>query len=86
MRHHLSEGELHFTYIPKFREYGISYADGGDSMQLIAYCPWCGHALPKSLRMEWFNELETLKIDPDGEVPTRYCTDEWWANESINPA
>jgi hypothetical protein len=78
MRQHLGGAELHFTYIPKFREYGIGYADGGNSMQLIAHCPWCGDALPKSLRIEWFDELDALKIDPYGELPLCYQTDEWW--------
>jgi hypothetical protein len=38
------------AYTPRFREYGIMIHDGGPSVTLIAFCPWCGARLPESLR------------------------------------
>ena len=71
MKAHLESGDLHLHYNPKFREYGIGYADDGISVQLLSFCPWCGSSLPVSLREKWFDELESLGIDPfgDSEIP-----------------
>jgi hypothetical protein len=80
MREHIQRGELNFFYIPKFREYGISYSDGGSSIQQVNYCPWCGGHLPSSLRNDWFEALEKQGIDPDGEIPEIYLSDKWWRN------
>jgi hypothetical protein len=33
MQNHIASGELHLAYLPKFREYGVNYADGGTSLQ-----------------------------------------------------
>lgn len=35
---------------PSQREYGLLIHDGGASMSVINYCPWCGAKLPESLR------------------------------------
>ena len=37
-------------YSPEFREYGLIIRDGGSSSVVIRFCPWCGSALPDSLR------------------------------------
>ena len=37
-------------YSAAFREYGLIVHDGGSSVVIIAYCPWCGTQLPGSLR------------------------------------
>jgi len=34
-------------YWPKSRTYGLMIHDGGPSMIVIAYCPWCGVKLPE---------------------------------------
>lgn len=78
MASHIETGDLHIHFYPKFREFGIGYADDGLSIQIINYCPWCGSALPSSLRNDWFDELDSLGIDPDGDVPSAYLTDAWW--------
>ena len=78
MTAHVAGGDLHFHFNPKFREYGISYSDDGTSIQLIRFCPWCGTFLGDSLRNQWFDELEALGVDSDGEIPVIYQTDEWW--------
>lgn len=68
------------NYRPKFREYGLIIHDGGSSIIRIRFCPWCGSALPASLRDRWFKELEALGIDPGEQaVPEQYQTSEWWA-------
>jgi hypothetical protein len=67
-------------YSPKFREYGLIVHDGGSSSIGIRFCPWCGSALPDSLRDRWFKELEGLGIDPgEQSVPEQYRTSAWWA-------
>jgi hypothetical protein len=69
-------------YWPKLREYGLLVHDGGSSMVVIEHCPWCGVRLPASLRDEWFDELERLGVDPDGEVPEGFLTDAWWRSSA----
>ena len=66
-------------YSPKLREFGILIHDGGASKASISFCPWCGSALPPSLRDEWFDRLDQLGIDPwVDEIPSAYTSDEWW--------
>ena len=68
------------NYSSRFREYGLIIHDGGSSIILIRFCPWCGSALPASLRNRWFKELEAMCIAPGEQpVPERYQTSEWWA-------
>lgn len=31
---------------PETNRYGIRIHDGGGSVYVIAYCPWCGRSLP----------------------------------------
>jgi hypothetical protein len=33
-------------YLPRSRAYGLPVRDGGTSMSVIRYCPWCGTELP----------------------------------------
>lgn len=66
-------------YIRKFDEYGLKIFDGGTSSIIIAYCPWCGKKLPDSKREKWFDQIESLEIDPWSEnIPSKYLTDEWY--------
>jgi hypothetical protein len=37
-------------YWPELREYGLIVHDGGSSVIVIRFCPWCGAKLPDSLR------------------------------------
>lgn len=67
------------AYWPKYDEYGVIVHDGGSSMVLIAFCPWCGAKLPESKRNRWFDELELRGIDPGADIiPKEYQTDSWW--------
>ena len=86
MERNLSEGETAIRYIAKFREYGIPVLDGGSSMIVIRFCPWCGADLPESLSDEWFELLasKNLELD-DPAIPEDMLTDAWW-KQSANPA
>jgi hypothetical protein len=83
MTTHIESKELYLKYSPRFREYGISYADGSVSQQTIHCCPWCGSKLPSSLRLEWFEELDLLGIEPDDKLPAELISDEWWIKRAL---
>jgi hypothetical protein len=71
--------DIPIVYSPKFREYGIKILDGGESVLVIKYCPWCGQKLPTSLRRQWFDTVDALGIDVDaGEIPSEFLDDTWW--------
>ena len=79
MQHAIDDPDIPIDFIPKFREIGVSVLDGGDSLVILAFCPWCGHKLPVSLRARWFDELEGKGIDPHGtSLPVRYLSEEWY--------
>ncbi len=67
-------------YEPKFDEYGIPIYDGGSSVIVINYCPWCGTKLPESKRDLWFDTLEELGIDPANQdsIPETYQSEKWY--------
>ena len=70
-------------YWPKYDEYGLIVHDGGSSLILIGFCPWCGTKLPESKRDRWFDVLEARDIDPGtDDVPAEYQTDLWWRRRS----
>jgi hypothetical protein len=67
------------VYMPRFDEYGLPVRDGGSSMVVIGYCPWCGARLPESRRDAWFDEMDRLGLDPwEDELPEQYHSDAWW--------
>jgi hypothetical protein len=74
------------AYSEVFDDYGIIYHDGGESRQIINYCPWCGAKLPDSKRDRWFDELEKLGIDDpiEQEYPEKYKTSAWWKIDDGN--
>lgn len=78
----LSDTRLPVHYSPRFRDYGIIYADG--SVQLIYFCPWCGVELPGSLGREWFDRLDAMGLEPgDPSIPPAMLTDQWWKDEKL---
>jgi tetratricopeptide (TPR) repeat protein len=83
MYSHLLGGDVAIIYIKKYREYGIKILDGGTSIQVLHYCPWCGSKLPESLRDEWFNTLRDMGYENplDAGIPTSYCSDLWWKDK-----
>ena len=71
------------VYVARFREYGVRVLDGGSSYIEIGFCPWCGEALPSSLRDEWFDQLEALGLEPgDPRIPDAMNSDVWWRSRS----
>ena len=72
-------------YIEKFDEYGIIYHDGGTSIQVINYCPFCGSKLPASRRDLWFETLAKLGYDDpaDQEIPEEFGCDKWYKNRKL---
>ncbi len=79
MSSNLAGGETAISYVPKFREYGISVLDGGLSYIVISHCPWCGAILPPSLREDWFNEIEARGFEVgDVAIPAEFTSDIWW--------
>jgi hypothetical protein len=83
MKTHIESKELYLNFSPRFREYGIVYADGSVSQQTIYFCPWCSSKLPSSLRLEWFEELDRLGLEPDDELPAELNSDAWWLRKAI---
>ncbi|MEV0670873.1 hypothetical protein [Mycobacterium sp. NPDC050441] len=74
----LGEDDYPLEYLPKFREWGIAILDGGSSVSVISYCPFCGVKLPSSLRDEWFDRLENLGLEVDDPLPIELQSDAWW--------
>jgi len=67
-------------YSSKYNEYGIPLVDG-ISYILIEFCPWCGKRLPKSLREEWFSQLEKIGYDSpltQNDYPEIFKSWDWW--------
>ncbi|MEV0560218.1 hypothetical protein [Dactylosporangium sp. NPDC050588] len=63
----------------RFDEYGLPVRDGGTSMVVIGYCPWCGGRLPESRRDAWFDAVELRGLDPwEDELPEEFRDDSWW--------
>jgi uncharacterized protein DUF6980 len=82
--HAMERGEVALEYNPIFREFGIKILDGGSSVLLIRYCPWCGKPLPTNLRDEWFERLDALGFEPDDPaVPEEMGSDVWWQKEGL---
>jgi hypothetical protein len=70
------------VYIPKFDEYGIPVRDGGSSMLVISFCPWCGKKLPPSKRDRYFDTLTKLGYGfGDDDLPKRFESDAWWRRQ-----
>lgn len=64
------------AYDVRFDSYDLQVDE--DVSQQIYFCPWCGEKLPDSQRSRWFDELETLGLDPFYDAyPDRYRTGEW---------
>lgn len=71
-----------FQYLPQVNEFGVDYIDGGTSMQLIEYCPFCGGKLPESKRDLFFEAIEELGIEyelgKNDQLPKDFQSDKWW--------
>lgn len=69
---------IHYDEI--FDEFGIIIHDGGTSVSVISFCPYCGSKLPESKRDRWFDELEAMGYDDpwSQEVPEEYNSSAWY--------
>jgi hypothetical protein len=76
------------VWVSTWNEYLVPVA-GGESVDSVGsewsrgpvgFCPWCGDALPASLRSEWFDRLHKLGYDDPAEqdVPDEFKSDAWW--------
>jgi hypothetical protein len=90
MEKFVSEKEIHISYCPKTRVYGIAYKAGtGGGIQLINFCPWCGKSLPKKLTDEYYDIIhDDLKLDIfdknyKRKMPSEFKTDEWWKKRGL---
>jgi hypothetical protein len=78
MRRAIEDANSPVAYWSEFREFGIELR-GQEAIDEIEYCPWCGNKLPSSLRDEYLNRLEELKLEPgDRNLPIQFRSDAWW--------
>ena len=82
MVENLADPTVPLGYNNVFDEYYL-IRSGGESWQLIYFCPFCGERLPQSRRDQFFDEIDRLGINYElgedmNKLPTRYRTDEWW--------
>lgn len=73
-------------YIAVFDEYGVEIPGHG---QLVAdvNCPRCGAKLPASKREAYFDRLEELEAETDGEeVPAEMQDASWWSGPAAPAA
>lgn len=66
-------------YSRQFDEHGIIIHDGGASVIVISFCPWCGKKLA-SKRDLWYETLAELGFDDpaEQEIPTEFKSDQWY--------
>jgi hypothetical protein len=81
----LADPDVPLVYNDKLREYSILIQDGGSSVAVIEFCPFCGVKLPGSLRDEWFDRLDQLSLEPDSpELPLDMRSGAWWRRTRAN--
>lgn len=77
-------GDALVWFMPKYDEFGLIIHDGGSSVSVIAFCPWCGVQLPESRRDRWHEELEARGIDPhEDEIPAEFADHRWMESAGI---
>lgn len=86
-----------FSYFPWTREYGVRLVDitrpaGEQPLRIkpIRHCPWCGDALPPSLRDDWEKRVRARGFDPDTPctpypegLPEDLASDRWWREAGL---
>jgi len=83
----IEEGKITLGYNSVYREYFIELKHT-NGKQLIHYCPWCGTALPESLRNKWFDILEEQyniddPLEDEHKIPEEFKSDAWWNTEEL---
>jgi hypothetical protein len=80
----LSGTEYPLRYYDRFREYSVLVIDGGESVLIIEYCPFCGVKLPRSVRDDWYDRLDRLGLDPDSDaIPDMMKSGSWWRSDRL---
>lgn len=64
-------------YNEVFDEYGLVMHDGSTAYVLLVHCPWCGTKLPESARERWIAAIDSMGLDPAGEVPIAFRSNSW---------
>lgn len=71
------------VYNVVFDEFGLILRSADAQYMLIGHCPWCGAALPRSRRDDWFDALEAQGFDDPNlqEIPASFLSGAWreWA-------
>ena len=89
MTKYLQEQEVPLDYNPIFREYTINLNSPANLS--IHFCPWCSKRLPRNLRNEFFNIIETecniddgvLEIFENKKLPQEFTSDVWWKKRGL---
>jgi hypothetical protein len=71
------------AYDPVFDEYTLTTAVPREMREPIRHCPWCGTELAPSQRTRWYIEVKALGLLPDGPLPDRFRTADWWAGDGL---
>lgn len=80
---HIDDGNFSIVYIPNKRHFGMTLR-GSEVIQQIFYCPWTGRKLPNSLWDTFFDELESIGVDPmEDDIPEEYISEAWWINQDL---
>ncbi len=73
---------LPVNYDPSMREYSITYSGDG-SVQVIAFCPFCGARLPDSVRTAYFERRDALDPERKNDPPLEMQSDQWWREAGL---
>jgi hypothetical protein len=80
----IKEDKIAIYYNPSQRSFSIGGIDGY-MKQEIAFCPWSGKKLPKSLLEEFSAKLESLDlcIFEKETWPEGWRSEAWWIKEGL---
>lgn len=82
----LAEERVAIIYSSEFREYAIDMRTSSGK-QLMRYCPWCGEGLPRPVRDEWFEALDSMLHDFEGfgdpRIPNEFLSSAWWKKREL---
>ena len=86
----LSDHRNNIYYDNIFREYYVQTKRKTVILDMV-FCPWCGSKFPESLRVKFFDVLESeYEIDTDIsefkdriDIPKEFKTDEWWQKRGL---
>ena len=95
MASNLYDERIMSAYLPHVREYGVRILDldlpvdfQRIRIKVFEFCPYCGEALPESLRPEWEKQLADAGLEPNDpcvptNLPKELATDAWWRHAGL---